>query len=316
MFFYSLASLIPLTIVLALAVVSMRAIWLAVMPPRRCVKEASCEKCKYPVAGLSTWTCPECGSHLLTVGIVTRSMEMRRRGSYVGAIGGLLFLHFLAVIIGLGVIAATLGSSAGMFGNTVYITSTTLTPVASGIAPIDLVNEQNWAGRGPTTIIRLQPSAGSSRDEMTIDVNNGLEYQYTNPTDGRTHSGSLDSHAILNWMAARGVKADGPAAKAQATELVNYLTGPDILNGTSPTGADLPSFNIGVMSTTTRPIVQSAHAYFWFIAAMWSAPILGLLLFGVFTFLIIRRRRRLLRDASVQESLRGVPPLAPPTAPA
>jgi predicted RNA-binding Zn-ribbon protein involved in translation (DUF1610 family) len=96
-------SLILLLVVLAIVVLAARGVWLAVVPPRRCVKEASCETCKYPVTGLSAWTCPECGSHLLTVGIVTRSMEMRRRGSYLGAICGLLTLTVFAVGLGLSI---------------------------------------------------------------------------------------------------------------------------------------------------------------------------------------------------------------------
>lgn len=96
---FSLFSLIPLVIVLAVFVVSVRAVWLTIVPPRRGVREPSCEKCRYPVTGLTTLTCPECGCSLLQSGIITRPMEMRRRGGLLGAICGTLFLSLMGNLI-------------------------------------------------------------------------------------------------------------------------------------------------------------------------------------------------------------------------
>lgn len=65
------------------AVVSLRALWMALTLPRRGVREPSCETCHYPAKGLKDFHCPECGTDLRLGGIVTPQMEVRRRAGPV-----------------------------------------------------------------------------------------------------------------------------------------------------------------------------------------------------------------------------------------
>ncbi len=69
---------------LAVAVCA-RVVWRAVMRPRGLVREACCARCRYPVEGLEGWACPECGSDLRVVGVITPELELRRRGSAAAA---------------------------------------------------------------------------------------------------------------------------------------------------------------------------------------------------------------------------------------
>src|SRR5262245_26404429 len=60
-------------------------------PGRRAPAQPACEKCHYPVAGLASFVCPECGEDLRRSGIITVAMEIRRRGS----LGAALLAWFL-----------------------------------------------------------------------------------------------------------------------------------------------------------------------------------------------------------------------------
>ena len=51
-------SIIPLFLFTAVVVLALRAVVIAITPPRRGVKVPSCEKCRYPVAGLTALACP------------------------------------------------------------------------------------------------------------------------------------------------------------------------------------------------------------------------------------------------------------------
>ena len=64
-----------LVIFLVLVVVAL--VWLIVGRRRRGPTEPSCGNCGYLVHGLTTFTCPECGSDLREVGIVTEGFTKR-----------------------------------------------------------------------------------------------------------------------------------------------------------------------------------------------------------------------------------------------
>src|SRR5262245_25266876 len=76
----------PVTLIASSVALIILAICIRVTLPRRAVKEPSCEKCKYPVRGLTGLTCPECGADLRTWGIITARMEARRRGGLFSAL--------------------------------------------------------------------------------------------------------------------------------------------------------------------------------------------------------------------------------------
>jgi hypothetical protein len=296
MFIYSLASLIPLTVLLALIVVSGRAIWLAVMPPRRCVKEASCEKCKYPVAGLSTWTCPECGTDLLMTGIITRSMEMRRRGSYLAAIAGLVTLVLCGIWIGLLIASQTIGVTTGPSSLPPTTQTTRATP-SSGLYR-ELKITQNGDTSSPTSSLSasLEIEVSGGTHTMNIDVSGGLYFWVMHP-DGRTgSSGRFDCDTLTKWFKSAGIDVSSAVSAREIGELEDMISawpGPWI----APTNADLPSFQITATSASNfySEIVPNSRKLYFIV--FWSIPAVGSALFVLFTVLIVRRRSKLLREA-------------------
>ncbi len=292
MFFYSLASLIPLTVLLVLVVVSVRAIWLAIVPPRLCVKEASCEKCKYPVAGLSAWTCPECGSHLLTVGIVTRSMEMRRRGSYVAAISGMFFLLLVIAITGIIIAFATIGDAASAAFYSREVHTTTIAETMGVLPPIELTFEYEAMAGSSEFRIKLvgRPQAGV----LVVDASETSGYRRLNAADETQSEGVFDADAIKQWLSDAEVDPSQSAIDNAVEELHNYLT---TGNASLPSSADLPSFAVGNPTYATLAARGHEDAYRTFTLIIWGIPISAFLLWVLLSLLVVRRRRKLLRDA-------------------
>jgi len=95
-------------VVLALAIVLplllgawlCRSMWLAVSGWEFRRDAAQCPRCGYPVEGLPTWTCPECGSNLLEVGILGSKQDLTKRRVLLEAIKAWAIVAvFIALVI-------------------------------------------------------------------------------------------------------------------------------------------------------------------------------------------------------------------------
>ena len=147
--------LLPL-ITIAMLVVAIRALIRGVTLPRGGVTQASCENCQYPVAGLSSFACPECGKDLRSSGIITPSMEARRRGSMLGALAGWTYIVLFVGLFVVGIVGTLSVRRAVM---TVAATTTTQTwPVTLNSSPGSLTLEQEY----------LTAPDGSQIDPVTL----------------------------------------------------------------------------------------------------------------------------------------------------
>src|SRR2546427_6597927 len=75
--------LIELVILAAVALGALAVVW-SIWRPRRTTGGQSCAACGYSTLGLGTFTCPECGSDLRRVGILT-PYTLARRPSFLAA---------------------------------------------------------------------------------------------------------------------------------------------------------------------------------------------------------------------------------------
>lgn len=93
----SIVSLVVLLILLLVALWAVAGIWRAIRGWEMRCDRARCAKCEYPVEGLSSWTCPECGSNLLRVGILGTHQDLKRRNiAAEGCAGWCILSLFLA----------------------------------------------------------------------------------------------------------------------------------------------------------------------------------------------------------------------------
>jgi len=93
---------LALTIVLPLLLGAWlcRSMWLAVSGWEFRRDTAQCPRCGYPVEGLPTWICPECGSNLLEVGILGSKQDLAKRRVLVEAIKAWTIVAvFIALVI-------------------------------------------------------------------------------------------------------------------------------------------------------------------------------------------------------------------------
>ncbi len=87
-------------VVLLLGARLCHSLWLAVSGWEFRRETAQCPCCSYPVEGLPTWTCPECGSNLLEVGILGSKQDLTKRRVLLEAIKAWAIVAvFIALVI-------------------------------------------------------------------------------------------------------------------------------------------------------------------------------------------------------------------------
>ena len=295
MLFFGLFSLLlPLLglVVIAWAVLT---IWRTVMLPRNTPREAACEKCKYPVAGLmgaAGFVCPECGSDLLTVGITTPRMEITRRGSLAA---GLVAWPFLCVGGGytasfIILMFASFSTSMSAVQSTTSWTQT-LTPNTSLYQSIELTYESDWQSLASEMDIVLVTSGGT-RHTLTLDPG---------PMTVVGREGGVapwDADTIDAWFAEVGLDMADPqvaAAAAETSRVVDMtIMSPDggySLNLSQHTNMAVPTSGATTTTFATgNPLLDNV--------ALWLVALaLGVLVYGVGIVLIVVRRRRLVGRA-------------------
>jgi hypothetical protein len=290
-------------IFIALIVASIRAILLAIRFPPRATREPACEVCKYRVAGLTGFTCPECGTDLRQTGIITLGMEVRRRGSLTAAILGWLYLMFLLGGIGLSVISLLQlrpAMSAAMSGMT---TTTPLTPASGAYQRIDTITTTNYGGGMPSgsTELDLVLSSGAVW-KLTFD-SLAANYSVTDPSGAMTSSAN-DNKGPDALFAAAGLDGADPKISAEVRELSTVVGVLASAPYTSVNTMRLRALTPGVPSVTSTsgPFPPAATDVTAFMAVgivgfvMWLILLVGGVLF------LVTRRKRLLRQFALSRA--------------
>lgn len=285
----ALGLFIPFCVVLIVAMCCW-AIWLCTTRPWREVAQACCGRCRYPVEGNATTVCPECGADVHVVGVLTASMQRRMRGNLLAAVVawlllttcGTLILHFAVV-------------PSELF----YVTTYRLTTPASGqAAPLDA-----WiydGERGMLLMLRMTTGGGTAYFEVD------LQRQHCVVADSNRNvikSGAFEPGIIREFFRAAGLD----------TESGQFLTEIDEVTGfvrrwiANPQGSERfrgPAMIESVPSRTPRqpPSFLHPERFNFGIVVLVGGGLAG----AAGSIWIIRRRRKLLRDADAA---------APPTAP-
>lgn len=147
--FWSWWFIVYLAVPLLFVVGCVRVVIRATTAGRKGPKAPACERCKYPIEGLSGWQCPECGSDVRQTGIITRAMEVRRRGTMAGAI--------LALTLGIAVV--------GFFGHGVALNMYLAWGGAAAQSPVTMI----WK----TTLLPASGEYGALVVESDFDFSAG-----------------------------------------------------------------------------------------------------------------------------------------------
>ncbi len=181
------------------------------------IGEPVCGKCGYAVRGLPTFTCPECGSDLRAVGIVTEghssiSPTMR---------GWLLVLVWTLVLPIPAFLLTVLIVQAAPQLNSTTARQVLDKPASNAYQRIELV--QNRVERDNVVIsndltIALVAAQG---DPLRLEVSpRALSYSYRCKSGEKVQADSgLDAEVILDWMAQASVDVTNEQVKSEAVEL-------------------------------------------------------------------------------------------------
>jgi hypothetical protein len=295
--------ILPL-IFFALIFVSIRAIVMTVRIPARVSREPACEVCRYRIAGLSTFTCPECGTDLRATGIVTLPMEVRRRGSMLAAICGWIYLMFLLGGITLGAISAFMfapAMSAMTGGGGSMTTTTPLTPASAAYTRIDTIATINYGATVPggttgTTDYELVLKDGSVWKLAYPPVTGN--YTITDPT-GAVTAAPDDGKGADALFAAAGLDMTDAKVAAEARELSAVESVMAASPWTSVSTIKLRVFTPGAPAMT-GPMVMNPpdQTGYYFIMIICAVVWFGLLAGGI-VFIVVKRKRLLRKYATV-----------------
>lgn len=324
--FFIVFSILPMAILLLAAVWCIRSLWITLMPPRGWKMAAKvrgigaepvCEKCRYPVLGLTTFQCPECGTDLRRTGIITRSMEMRRRGGLGAALISLTLVIGVGAAIGLTYLTYRLSPSS--FGGATN--TCTLSPGPSNGAGLSInIMFMDWNQTPAVATLMMNGSSGKwtnySVDPVAKTIIDAGVSTVTPAGGGTIVTGggtyTLDQSGIETALSKGGLDTTTDLGKKQAAQilaLLNTVGGPRESLFSTPTDAFLSA------SVQLAPEGVSRGTYLlWmllaggFFVAVWAGMIV----------LVVRRRRRVLREVDAREAVAtaGMPPspASPPPA--
>ncbi|MGQ0629312.1 MAG: hypothetical protein ACT4PL_14580 [Phycisphaerales bacterium] len=289
--------------------ICIRSVYLAVTRPKNHSAEPACERCRYRVSGLNILTCPECGTDLRRTGIITPAMEMRRRGSTVGAV-----LAWTFIIGAAGLLAV---SASGMLMARQFTrgggmrSASTFTPGSLAYAKVEVSAAYSF-GVGPPmaseTLAKLTDSAG---EEWTLSVVTGA-CTTNGPRGGPVvTNGPCDVEIVKGFFARAGVDTANAAVAKEAAELVVLITA-QAAAPTAPVGrsAGLTAFTLSGFATqpvTPAGVVES-DAWVGIVIMVGSILLFALWVAGV-VFIVVRRGT-LMREAKRYDWADRAPGLA------
>jgi hypothetical protein len=173
---------------------------------RRPVTEPSCGQCGYCVRGLESMTCPECGSDLRVVGIVTPGVT-RPLGKKMRLLGWTLFTPLITMLIG-GVLMPLVGpqwlSTARrrvIFSQEPFC-NVTLTVNAVG-KKLTFGNSSQNTAPAPIELIFVTLSQGNASMQVTLPAR---QFQFVD-ANNKLVTGAFDAAAMEKWLNTSGFTA-------------------------------------------------------------------------------------------------------------
>jgi len=230
-----------------------------------------CGQCQYPVQGLPTFTCPECGADLREVGIITPRRH-RPLGPGAKITMWSVMVFFAALVI---------TSIAISFVPRTYIRRMSVAlerPRSQAYQQIHFDGQGSYTGTSPsswsqplqTVTLTLKDISGKT-STLQVDLTNKRYPRFTRPDSAEPAPVELDAAALVEWLQGVGVEAPNNLRLSEAGDILNVLqkaidNPPAGLNASS-TGAFL--LTRGLAGSQTMQIQQ----WWWIVFAVFWAII-------------------------------------------
>ena len=212
---------ILLLVCLVGALIVAEAVMLGRLWPR--IEMPSCAKCRYAVRGLPTFTCPECGSDLREVGIVTRQPRVAPSRAAVA-------LLWTAVVVVLAMFALHVSDAIGLNSRPGFVARevrmTIEEPRSKAYTSIHVYALTPMVREGqvipaPTVRATLRRFDGWS-EPLVVDADGLI---VTPMMGGDTRGGArLTADAIGQWMALAGIDTTDTAVENEIEHLLTEIS--------------------------------------------------------------------------------------------
>lgn len=247
------------------------------------VRQPCCGACRYPVEGLTTFTCPECGKDFREAGILVPGVRPRHRVHVAELIAATAAACVLCGMITVGLLSSVPGGRVTHFtrNTTVDVGSAGFGPIVTSAtgrtdAQVSLISVpaevltlvEQTAGAAPAAATPHTLEADLSAGTWRIVSRPGT------PTAMDVRAGKLPIGAgdVSAWLSGGSARAASPE---QLDALAAYINGGGV-NAAAPLTASGSGFGT---VTTAAPWVMWAGAGAW------------LVIFGVVTWLIVYGNR-------------------------
>lgn len=234
------------------------------------VRVPSCGACRYPVEGLTSFTCPECGADLRETGILAPGMRPKHRIFVAEMFAAWAVVAVVGMLITSGILgSSSLGQRMSFSRNVTLAAKSNAVPMIavtlSGTAAAD-----TSANAAPAQRLVIQAAQTTVASPMLLDVDLVRGTWERRPAAGPMAGkppvrGALPvtEGDVAAWMISAGVvNAESAAPAAEAKSLVEYINGGGRL-------ADELSFGSagGGMGVTYAPAswVFAASAGIWIV---------------------------------------------------
>lgn len=284
-----------LLVPVAIVVLGLRTVWVSVTLPRKVPREAACGRCAYPVAGLASPTCPECGSDFRVVGISTPRFVMRWRGGYAGAIIGWTLSMVMIGAVSAWFITIFAFSSTMMTSSGSWSTGLTqkLTPNSGSVRSYDFSSDQSWtsAGSMTQTITIVAHLNDGSQDTFTLDHGAGT---FTTG-DGTAQPAAFKGNSVTGWMQSLGLDTTNSVIAAEAQDLTRMVDVASVSPGDSVSNLVQSSFSVGFPQWNNTSVPTAAASGIGNLAVIGYsvAGVLFLLWVGGIIWICLRRAKLL-----------------------
>lgn len=266
------------------------------------VRRPCCGECRYPVEGLTTFTCPECGKDLREAGILVPGVRPRHRIHVAELLAAWSATVVLLCMISIAVLAGTPFGRSAQFSR-----GTTLMPASGAIGLISVEATGVASGDASVTTAKAarmtlqgMQSNAPAPPRLEVDLQRGtwmLLPAAGVAVDQAVRSGGLPiSDADVGaWVAAASLSQNADAPVAEVAALTEYIN-------SGGTNKD-PALNVAMRSSWMRPM--PAGWVVWCNLAAW------VVIFAVGSWMIVlANRRRVARNpgATAGRAGRGATP--------
>jgi hypothetical protein len=261
-------------------------------------RQASCGRCGYPVAGLTSPACPECGGDLSRVGVSTRALATRLRGGLASALIGWTVLCVVAaffLFFFLGVRSAVAGSAASTPAAQTWVTP--IFPASKSFSSVELATTFSWGSATPAPPHVALTLRLNDQSAWTMDIDGAAgTYEVRDPNERIVvQAAPYGPGAVGAFFQAAGLNPSVQPLSAEAAELEKVTELTLLSPGTQVSMMNLRQYTPGTMSFSGGTMAATPFAGTTSLVGMFWPPAAVVIVWGLGLCAIPAWRRRLLR---------------------